>query len=1425
MNNPFRLEQKEPNIWELTLLDTITNNNWFPYFGEIQDFLFKQKVKGTTLIVNLENCFYITPGPFISILLTLKRCRIEFEYKINFYFSNETDSSKMFLKFCKREGFYKSILDISNNESYVKKIFDLLENGYQNTTKNTSQFNYKTVFPFVLCCEEKNKNNDFIENKVEEYLKQIVSYGASIKLDYQTNLKVNLRNIIYELIDNVYCHAYPNSDYIYYGIYIRFRHSNTDTRKIGLLENKFSEINGSSIMPEDIYIFDSIELYFQDIGIGLIESAKNKEIINKNSKRPLRQLFRPVFYNKRENENKTAHGGLQLIKAMLDENNDFLSVFNEHEFISVFAENANYNPSYSISIKDYYKENENFVWGLGYQFVFLRKVDNKNNIDVENKDDIKSVLSLPLNKNKYRIVEKRSKYSNIINKYEIFSENDDVLYCFLDPKNTKKTVVNIIKQLIKDNQNIESLYLCDIPNFELSIFEMAIDNSTKNYLCGENSSLSNILIITDSLNIVKYSFNKDNKAILQNLGKGKKEILKKYLYMCKTYDTSLLLSLIDYYNDKEYITKGIIEWSENIYLNGYINFDMLTSNKYIYKLLLNSLMRVAGLFNYANALSLDILTKLLVEDYNIINNDHLSENKKIYIGSIIVSGTTRKQFVNDDIESIYFFNRSKHKEIYSLFFSPDKVLGSCVENTHYKREGNTHKITTGEDIINEGHAYISINEMYKILHSYYYTPIVSGHIEYESRHFLNSIDLEKMLIDKNSKLSGFIKNLIQYSLAHYNDEDLSPNNYFDNFKNSCAIIYLSHPLTEMVMRETDDMLSEYIVGVSHIGLLRYGNGLEFSNVCSEYILNLIEKFIEKYPQKELKFIIFDTMCNTGNTQIELKEYISYLCNQKKLDVHVQFIFVALLNSQSSKYKDNFYSFFNINVPSIGANTTCGICKAISILKNTIADVLSSEIITEINNKLFLNWDCKDLRFYYNILEVSSFSPIEINDSYQYNKNEITPKLSFQKVIPLYLFLTREIKLRQDLSYFEKFFEDFQNQIPKDAWLYLCSSFLLEYGNLCHDNFLNKLISFILQNIYCTNNNILKEFCLISLLSLQQSLLVEALKYFLNKNNNFVPIELHSEICLVVNFHYIKDILSTQTKYMISSKVKLGNYRLDIYKQFHGQLINVNGERHSTPIERLKSEKLANITLAINSLKLLKNSLKNQTILYDALFHNDQKSVSNFEVLIKNIDELINELNCFNGTINKNITEKVNHIYEESINIHDMLFKVKGLDSKNVHKKRHVLYELEQILERVTTDTEEIYFDRSYNSLLDLPFAVKDIYYIWNKSLSAEIEYILSNVLKHRKNLICIDSKEYAGLLKIEYRFSSFIIRIWNESNESADIINSHLKTRYSIDLLKDLGIKFYYQTNNSNDENYDDRLSEKAVIAIIEIPNIDGSNL
>lgn len=115
---------------------------------------------------------------------------------------------------------------------------------------------------------------------------------------------------------------------------------------------------------------------------------------------------------------------------------------------------------------------------------------------------------------------------------------------------------------------------------------------------------------------------------------------------------------------KHILTKGNIEWSNGETIDGYINFDMMSSNDLCFELLLRNLKRILSIIGDKKLYAIDSVVERLVDSVNAFID---KENDQYFgVGSIVVSGLTLQS--SDYTGNSIHFSVEEKKQDYQHYF-------------------------------------------------------------------------------------------------------------------------------------------------------------------------------------------------------------------------------------------------------------------------------------------------------------------------------------------------------------------------------------------------------------------------------------------------------------------------------------------------------------------------------------------------------------------------------------------------------------------------------------------------------------------------------------------------------------------------------------------------------------------------------------
>lgn len=1402
----------------LRLEGNFLNNVWFQEFGEIQSFILK--IEDEKIVVNMERVVFISPTPFLSLLLTLKKVKEENRCRVEIILPDDKNyDGKKILNFCSREGFMEIINSISEKKYCISQA-----NAY-NVIGSENFDNVLKACIFTLKAQENN-----IEEIVNKIIGEINENNLNINKSQKLYITITIRNILQELIDNVDKHAYEVGNK-YIALYIRMRYSTDATMRIGRVNNSYEKLP-TTTKPDEVYVHNGIELYFQDIGKGIIRSYKEKGKTYPN--RPLREIVKDAFFKEKfENrDNNTPVNGLAFLRKIIQEKNNFFCVYNELEGTGNFGNNDKKMNVNNINMRDFREKKGSVgIKGQIYNFtLFDRNYSLLEKESHESMDELLDIYSQPYMKITNPVIDLRD-----ASKSKNYKGIQDLVLLFVPEYLTKNAIINMLRKILEDSEGIRKLVICDIEDEELVLFEFALKNLIVSSI-DERKLLKEICIVTKSLKTKYFVRFNDWKFIQKEL--SFKELNKElnYLYRIKIYESEYLATILENNMIGKYIlTKGNIEWTNGEIIDGYINFDMMASNDLCFDLLLRNLKRILSIIGEKKLYAIDSVVERLVDAVNAFIDKE--KDQRFGVGSVVVSGLTL-QSSDYKGNTIHFFSRGRGTRLPALFFDPVYLYRSKekVQEITYVRAGKSSRIKSIDSA--EGkrntNSFLEEKEMYKILHQYAYSSVLCGHLNFEKRHDLLTINLDAIMYDKNTKLQSYVRNIIHYGLGHYFDEELEDNTYFDNLRNAVLIVYPYNQFTASIFKMSgmDERYRKYVVGLSPINITNQGESLGYSECFTKYISEIIEDYRKKYSDKEIKVIIFDSLSYSGKTKQEIYEYLLSI-------VDVYPCYVSVIDARVNHYakQNNTFNYINLNIPLLGKSETCKIClvlNKLSVFKNNVidADILSS---IEDMEKI---WKVRDIRNYKEIIKLPNFDRIYSKNLLLYNTNVEAGQddLYFVNALPLYIFITNRIKIENDYSALEFVFDNYRDIIGKDSMAYIMTLFLFEYGKNVYHSLQKKSAIYLLTYLMDSKDLHVRQFASLALFSLDDEKLTEMVFGFIRNNSSSMQATKEGQIVLMYCLNKRKDEKGLERFSFLYNKMKSGNNRLDLYKQFHCQLKNTNGNVHNSPLMSLVhgEDSIANKRLTLASLSLFEESLKCVELTFDILYEegrDTEQTTSDIEITrvreecLQEIEEVKEKIYTSKDTVD--VKENIEKIFEKGEELHKRLFAPYIV--KRVGENRNLLSITTLLSGRIDSYNEKIanhedvfpiVFDEAYKTEITVSKDVVTLFYIWNNMLVREIDYILDNVGKFvdKEQAALIEGQIVSGQIQIEITATEFTISIYNNTNDTIDNIRKNAKQRYQKEVLSMLGVKFEYCKNGHKNENF----NENAVITKIIIPNIQN---
>lgn len=1407
INNPFNILINQ-NQLILQIVGDVHDNQWYLYFGNIQDEIFKYSFN--ILVINFINCKHCSKNFMLSLCLTLSIKNVDF--------------IELFVNGKKKEKITYSLK--SQNEFF---------NSLNNILESTINVNSRPILSNTIC--DLNEIID-ISKYIEEIICQLNNMDTIFNdSQHEEEFKLKLQNILFELMDNSKKYAYDNVSFCPVAFSVELK-----AMDISKWESE-NMINQKSLAKE-VFITPKIVVYYQDLGKGIIQSYKRNYNVKTSSKRPLKEIARRIYFyssiNNRKNGN-TDICGLQYLGKILEDKSNYMSIFSEGECVGTYLINREDNLHSAFILSDY--DLNKSLMGLIYNFYI--DIDHEdvnyykeiNNIEADGYEitNLCSNKKMKINIRDFRNIiasNKSGKLSNVsINGESIIDTKINTLFVFLGHIISKQSIISCLKKSV--DTNIETVIICDIINSDLKLLEFSLNNSFTNII---GNNIKKIYIVSKTLKLIEFNVLGKKFTLIHN--SDFRIFDKKYNYISSIkYYESFVLTELQKNNPfgKYMITNGKIIWNKNIELKGYINFDILTSSPSIFNFLKDNLIRTISLLNFPKLIPLDNMVARLADEvnseYNLVDSE-----KVLYLGSVYVSGTTYNSNSKNNEETLHFFNRNKDEKMMSVFISPEKTLSKGVSLETYKRIGKSYKIINVKNLNKkiEGRCYLDKKSTYQLFDSNSFNPYILNHTSFYGNHYLLNINLMGIYNNKTTRLYEFISKFINSSLNHYSEYNQITINssFFKEFEKCCGIVYISHHFIDKIIEDQimqNSELSKYIIGLNHINLFRYDQSLEFSNIYSNYIIDLIKNFKKNNPNDEIKFVIFDTLINSGRTRKEIKLYLQSLGVQR-------IVFVSIVDSQEQRYDKsiNNYSFMNIPFPKIGSNSSCPICESIETQKIFLQNIISPKLHNHLKD-ICSNIRCKDLivsRSLIDNFEINNIKSKDIilEDSQYYVQHDI----EINKVITLYSFISEQIRQLNDFWIFDSFLENNFKDLNNEAAALILVLFILDFYKQSYVKLREKVTILLLEKLSNVKNDYIESICYLILSRYREDTInaVEKIEYKKFGRSNTL------NLLFLYLFYYPK---YDKNNYIRNNDMKLsillensivgGNSKVDSYKQLHCQLINVNGEIHNSPLKNLidfnfsKSQIDYYIKSGVSALELLRNSLNTDTIRFDALYSNSEYSPENYKKLINEIEEIL----CIdNYIINDEFKNKVKRIFDEALKIHSFLFLPLGIFNQTkpettiINKLINIVNDYNKshknCMVKFVSDYE--YPKSKYDS--------NELYYLFNNMLIDEIKYCLDNVRKYCSDGISpneqfvgssknYNKKKYRGIMGIDIKEERIMVDIVNSIDKPIRDVN--LKLRYEKEELKNIGITI--EKVNSECSKYSECFSGESFVTRITIPNIN----
>lgn len=665
-------------------------------------------------------------------------------------------------------------------------------------------------------------------------------------------------------------------------------------------------------------------------------------------------------------------------------------------------------------------------------------------------------------------------------------------------------------------------------------------------------------------------------------------------------------------NAIDYFIPSKVFWSDGFKLNGYLNFIQTLSDPVFLKLYRNSLERISELQSGKTSryLSSDVLTKNLCNDFNINKFKNNISFIKILIGSVSVTGKTSSDS-NIKADSIVYFFQHKSKEdpalhgkvigskFNTLFLWPNKLvyLRFQTRNEVFHRVDRTYAVAPG------GSYFFNIPRYDSNGNSFYHrTPVQSYkdiqnispqllkivHYNYNDRHelfFFNIIEYVKYSFSAQTDLALYLVAWAFFSLGGKAKKDLRPNysHWYDKiqpFKNEFRlnvpfITYIAHYETDFIIEKIKNILTTKLC-VKIIPIININNRNRISQLqINPLTLLWLDREIKKYSknnnEKNISIFVFDSMFISGRTRKDIKHILL-----NKLGVPTVKTISVIDRQRLSYYlpnRINSKSYWRFDIPRLGHESECQLCKAIRIATNLKSYLHPSSM--KVIDEWIKYWAFVDLS------NISSFHGLE---SKYIQLNKPLRKFSVDNRGRQIGGTKNMIKIFTSNA-LNCFTTEVNSMVGKDDLVFnLCNTENLD-ADIQIELLATQILLFGMTNSYKLNIDIIK-LLLISmnsnvsaqfsamgalvLLLIDPELIAAALTELNLHDNRFIDEDIKN-IDLLISLLAHHDFLTSKKQFFYSRGSNFlikGTDKKSIYDSFHTQFHSKKGLRHSKALWRI-----------------------------------------------------------------------------------------------------------------------------------------------------------------------------------------------------------------------------------------------------------------
>lgn len=1021
----------------------------------------------------------------------------------------------------------------------------------------------------------------------------------------------------------------------------------------------------------------------------------------------------------------------------------------------------------------------------------------------------------------------------------------------------RKYIEKVIKKTISESPKV-NIIIGEIDSNELTSFYYALNNMWINVLRCEQ--IVSIILITKRWEVVSlenieqhlrnnsgmslsfWSYNSNNSAKVH-------ENIKEYAKMLRKYDSYLFWNFIKAHQQEKIYINADIVWNNEMTVNGYLDFERIYLYEDIYLLLRNALLRTSGFVNNAEIVykNIDQASARICQEANItiLYSDYKTVHM-INVGGACATGYTRESYYKEnkaDINVIFFAHPSFEKKIndtaFLLIWPELNFFTSFIrENETYYRLGKTNLITKNcnemlidtisvykNSVRNKKETYLDFQKKYPKFIKY-------GHYKTDKHHYLIGFDLLTYIkysyLKKEGAFVYILWKIVTYlgkgevDKVYRNLKDkewirvLKDCQYSDGTDNGEVIVYHSNTFTEYIIKLVKDVLPDFLVKrmipINIIEIQPKGSPVTFSPIT----LDLLKSFFKDKDKDGIMYV--DSSFSTGRKMMEIENILlSTGCSKVT--------FLSVFDMRRLRNEDiRNYSYWKINLPRLDDDAHCILCSTLNMLEN-----FRDKVDREINLRIqvwFTNWKSMS------ITNSISGHGIEIDEGIQCNID----------TIPISDSNTLNICIAEKLceSYSNDYVYKFINK-KTDLSIYLkmqliCTQICL-YGNQNSRQLQLNLLGELVGNMAkCNIVNTYTSLAGIVLISQPESLIYELLNeiLYVNQKQKVLSIKkflLDSEnLDLVIaigyfvkNFHMIEQLVNGyENRYKGNFKfIRLINEHLLperdlklLSKEFEGLLINEQGRRHNTNIQKLLLDHVTDYGYFKERCQCVRNDVNR---LYE-LSKRFPIALANSRGMIGNTQDDIKDIIV--EMENLMLQEEENYSKEIMLGTEIKRFSISE-ELKNIIGKCKEGFEviLNSYFIEFSEETKQYFiqlvtkYANKYNKKVKLKVSRNEKignlhkWYYWNQGIEKEFQYLLEN-LEHCTKDIENNDGNAQMVIEIYFDFNNIFIQLKSWSEKTADIVKNAFLSKNRLSKEQAIAFDVMFDFENLKDSNEGDFLLE-----------------